>query len=128
MHACWREWSGAVLLPLLPIFNHVGPTGLCESVERHRCFSTRCPASAGLLGDKAESYPFSSPSLKNSSFLHLRSRKKKEQALSSSSLTLKHLCSIQVRDRALVIDLGSFKSFSTLFSPSLSVVLTLERI
>jgi hypothetical protein len=50
----------------------------------------------------------------------------REQALSFSSP--KNLCSIQVRDQALVTDLESFKSISSLSSPFSIVVLILERI
>ena len=73
--------------------------------------------------DKAESSPSFLLWLSSAS----KNKNREEPALSSFSLTPKHLCSIQVRDRALVIDLESFKSISSLSSPSSSVVLILER-
>jgi uncharacterized membrane protein YhfC len=68
-------------------------------------------------------HPLVSPSL----WLILARTENRQLAL-SFSLTLKHLCFVQIRDRAPVIDLESFKSISSLSSPSSNVVLILERI
>jgi hypothetical protein len=107
--------------------SHVGEwrVGACSLPSVGRC-PLGAPVAWLVRGVKDRAFLFCFPlSRTTNSLLHLRSRNR-EQAL-SFSLTPKALCSIQVRDQALVIDLERFKRISSLSSPP-SFVLIWERI